>query len=227
MGKFFVPTIGPESWKGLLAEPEKQWRTGFSAKTLANCWEQSGGFPPSVSKVLKDSGIKKLGSMEFLLAFPEWPTSLPGGRQSSRSDILVLAKADGQLATLAVEGKVSEPFGPTVSEWQKSDSPGKRTRLAFLRQVLGLGQSPLEQIRYQLLHRTASALIEANRFNASLAIMLVHSFDRDNAWIDDYQAFLSLFDVYGAPNTITSAGIKNGVELYLSWVTGEKQYLLA
>ena len=91
----------------------------------------------------------------------------------------------------------------------------------------GTGKESLGQIRYQLLHRTAYALLEAKRFNASVAVMLVHSFSQEHAWFEDYQAFLGLFDVIGAPNTVTFSGVRNGVELYLSWVTGEEQYLLA
>jgi len=32
---FYRVINGPEDWKPLLAEPEKHWRTGYSAKTLA------------------------------------------------------------------------------------------------------------------------------------------------------------------------------------------------
>ena len=35
MAKVFIPTSTPKYWKSLLAEPHKQWRTGYSAKALA------------------------------------------------------------------------------------------------------------------------------------------------------------------------------------------------
>jgi len=47
MNKFYIPTKGPLSWKALLADPEKQWRKGYSARTLACCWEEAQGFPKS------------------------------------------------------------------------------------------------------------------------------------------------------------------------------------
>jgi hypothetical protein len=37
--------------------------------------------------------------------------------------------------------------------------------------------SACETLRYQLLHRTASALYEAHRYHAKVAVMMVHSFD--------------------------------------------------
>jgi hypothetical protein len=35
MSKIFIPANKPEDWKSLLAEPDKHWKTGYSAKTLA------------------------------------------------------------------------------------------------------------------------------------------------------------------------------------------------
>ena len=225
MGKFFVPTAGPEDWKKLLAEPEKHWRSGYSAKALAYCWEDAGGFPASVKQVLSQSGVRLFEEIEFLVGFPEWKTPLRGGSRPSQSDIFVLARSSEGLISITVEGKVAEPFGPTVGGWKIKDSPGKRKRFDLLCRLLGLSGTSLEHIRYQLLHRTASALIEAERFNASAAIMLVHSFSQEHAWFEDYQAFLKLFDKRGAPDSITYVGERNGVELYLSWVTGEERYL--
>ena len=43
MSKFYLPTVGPNDWQCLLADPAKQWRAGFSAKTLAHCWESANG----------------------------------------------------------------------------------------------------------------------------------------------------------------------------------------
>lgn len=35
---------------------------------------------------------------------------------------------------MTVEGKVSEPFGPVLSNWNKEASPGKTQRLAFIQE---------------------------------------------------------------------------------------------
>ena len=81
-------------------------------------------------------------------------------------------------------------------------------------------------IRYQLLHRTASALIEAERFGASTAFMLVHSFSQEDEHLEDYQEFVKLFGTSGEVNTVSYAGNKNGIDLYLAWVRGEERFLL-
>jgi hypothetical protein len=127
--------------------------------------------------------------------------------------------------TIAVEGKVEEPFGSTVAEWLQSSSEGKQVRLAYIREQLGLPDEPVEHIRYQLLHRTASALVEAKWFTASSAMVLVHSFSQNRTWFEDCTAFLALFDKIAKPESIELLGNKNGIDLYLSWVTGEEKYL--
>ena len=83
MSKFFVPTTGPEDWRKLLAEPDKHWRSGFSAKALAHCWEDADGFPDSVTQVFSRSGVKQFTDIELLLAFPEYKVPLRGGRRAS------------------------------------------------------------------------------------------------------------------------------------------------
>jgi Domain of unknown function (DUF6946) len=82
-------------------------------------------------------------------------------------------------------------------------------------------------VRYQLLHRTVSALIEAERFNARHAVMLVHSFSDSNAWFDDYANFARLLAADAQLDALTHIGSRNGVELYLGWVKGEAEFLTA
>ncbi len=48
MKKILRPTSGPSDWQAFLAEPEKQWKPGFSAHTLAHCWEAAGELPAAV-----------------------------------------------------------------------------------------------------------------------------------------------------------------------------------
>jgi len=227
VNRIFIPTKSAEDWKALLAEPDKQWRTGYSAKALAQCWEEADGFPKSVERVFSKGPYSAFKGIVPLLILPEYQVPLPGGARPSQSDIFVLASSKGGLMTIAVEGKVEEPFGPTVAEWLKGSSEGKQIRLEFIREQLRLTDEPLAHIRYQLLHRTASALIEAKGFNASSAMDLVHSFSQNRTWFEDYNGFLGLFDKIGKPDSITLVGKKNGIDLYLSWVTGEEKYLSA
>lgn len=79
MSRFFIPANSPEDWKPLLAEPDKHWRDGYSAKLLAYTWQQSDNFPKSVRDVFRKCGIPLFRNAKLLLAFPEYKIPLPGG----------------------------------------------------------------------------------------------------------------------------------------------------
>src|SRR5258708_38781126 len=106
MSKFHVPTSGPSSWQALLAEPEKQWRTGYSARTLAYSWEAAKGLPPEIGTLFGNDA-------ELLIAVPEHKVPLGDSGRESQSDVFAIVKADGRTIAVAVEGKVNESFGPT------------------------------------------------------------------------------------------------------------------
>jgi uncharacterized protein DUF6946 len=214
----YIPANEPEDWKNFLADPDKQWRDGYSAKSLAYAWQNSDGFPKTVRMVFEQSDSPVFQDITPLIALPEHKVPLPGGRAESQNDLFVLAKSIDQLTVIMVEGKVSEPFGPLVTEWFKDPSEGKKTRLAYLCNILNLQQDRLSKIRYQLLHRTASAIIEARRFAANNALMLVHSFSEAHEWFVDFNEFAGLYGIGAQPDRIVHAGNFDGVELFLGWV---------
>jgi len=227
MEKIFVPAKSPEDWNLLLAEPNKHWKNGYSAKALAYCWQEANDFPKSVKTVFNKSGINIFKNIELLLAFPEYKVSLPGGPRSSQNDIFILARGNDQLITIAVEGKVSEDFGKPIAKWkqEKDEKTNKEERLNFILQELNLMGRSIDSIRYQLLHRTASAIIEAKKFNAKDALILVHSFSKSYEHFEDYNQFLALYGLSGEKDSLTGPVNINGINLYFAWVKGEAQYL--
>jgi len=225
VSKFYRPITNPEDWKQLLAEPDKHWKTSYSAKALAYCWQEAGDFPPEVRQVFRSSSMDVFQAIEMLVGFPEYKVPLPGGRCASQNDIFILAKGNGELVSIMVEGKASEPFGNTAAKWKIQSGRGRETRLGYLCELLGLDIAKIDHIRYQLLHRTVSALIEAQRLNAPNALMLVHSFSREKEWFEDYQQFLALFRVVGKVDSLVFAKNVNGVKLCFGWVVGDKRYL--
>ena len=233
MSRIYIPANKPEDWRKLLAKPRKHWKRGYSAKTLAYCWQEYNDFPKSVRKVFRNCGIELFKNIKLLVAFPEYPVYLPpSNRNPSQNDIFILAKSNGQLVSIAVEGKVAESFDKPVSKWlddRVNGSTGKDERLLFLLRKLQLTTEEVPNIRYQLLHRTASALIEAKKFNAENALMLVHSFSKSDEWIEgfeDYRNFLALYGLKDVqPDSILFAKTIDGINLYFGYVKGEKKYL--
>jgi len=216
--RIYVPSSGPSDWQQFLAEPEKQWRTGYSAKTLAHSWEASSGLPPEIARMFP-------GEAELLLAIPEHKVALPGGRRDSQSDVFALIRHGDTTCAAMIEGKVNEPFGPTVGEWLREASPGKLTRMRYLCETLGLTQEPNPSVRYQLLHRTASAVIEAQRFKTDEAAMIVHSFSQGKFWVEDFAAFVELLGGAVTPDQSVVLQLANGRNLRLGWATGDAAYL--
>ncbi|WP_423798202.1 DUF6946 family protein [Neobacillus sp. SAB-20_R2A] len=222
MGKYFVRSKGPRTWKESLANPENQWRKGYSAYELAHSWEAAADFPSCVKQVFQQSQIPLFQKVEMLFGLPEHKVSLPGGSKESQNDLFVLAKANDELMTMMIEGKVSEPFGETVEAWKgPAPSEGKRKRLDYLLELLQLDEANVLNKRYQLLHRTASALMEAKKFTAKNALMLVHSFSESGKGYEDYAEFVELFHLLPRKDDVVGPVALQGINLYFGWVTGE------
>ena len=73
----------------------------------------------------------------------------------------------------------------------------------------------------------ASAIIEADRFNARNAVMVIHSFNQEDLWFDEFRAFLALYGVQAAPHQLYFLKEIRGVNLYAGWARGDSKYLLA
>ena len=219
MSHIYLPTGGSHDWQWLLASPGRHWKHGASAMALADAWEHADPWPAPVAAALNHD--PELRDLDLLLALPEHEVPLPGGVRASQTDLFVLARATSGLVTIAVEGKAAEPFGhQTVSEWRAEDTAGRKKRLAFLLDVLQLEDDErLATIRYQLLHRTASAVIESRRYGARHAVMLVHSFSPTDAWLDDFKAFARLYAIDADAGVVVHAAQLDGVTLHLGWAS--------
>jgi hypothetical protein len=205
----------PHDARAYLADPIKHWRPDHSALELATSWIGAAGIPQSVADVL--ATCPTYGGCRLIEGFFEREVELGTKGRPSQTDLLALVALANGYGVIAVEGKAREPFGPLVSEW--NDGPGKQARLDGLCDELGLDSSTVGHLRYQLFHRTVSALIEARRYGAHEALMLVHSFDGANSSLDAYLEFagaLGLTDA--AVNAITSPTVRGDVTLRLGWV---------
>ena len=218
MAKIFTPTTGVEDWRRLLADPDKQWRRGYSAFAAASAWEEAQGLPREVASILGEDA-------ELLLAIPEHKVPLPGGQRESQCDVFALVRFGEETAAVSVEAKVNEPFGPTVGDWLRDASSGKLERLTAICDLLGLGYPPPATLRYQLFHRTAAAIIEAHRFNTTSAAMIVHSFSQEHRWLGDFADFCAVLGLEVARGQPSVTKLPDGRDLILGWATGDKRHI--
>jgi hypothetical protein len=131
-----------------------------------------------VAALFRASAIPAIRGAVPLVGMPEPQVSLPGGDAASQTDLFVLASGEGKRISIAVEGKAEDSFAEPLGTWLSGASAGKVERLSYLKSVLGLSGELSKEIGYQLLHRAASAVIEANRFSAPFAVLIVHSLQR-------------------------------------------------
>ena len=207
----------------LLAEPDLHWKRGASAMELAVSWELAArtnrGLPSEVAQVL-DLHPSTRGA-ELVFAAPEHRVALPGGQrasQTSQTNLWAVVKGSDGWASVAVEGKAGEPFGPTVSEWFQDASSGKRVRLDALCAALGVVPDPAATLRYQLFHRAASAVLEAARIGAQTAVLLVQNFRPETSGWADFEKFVAQFGVSASRGGICEAHRIQGARLLFAWV---------
>jgi hypothetical protein len=172
----------PEDVIRHLAKGQQHWSKGYSAFELAHCWIASGGIPVRVRAALDD--CPAYHAAELIEGFSERQINLRTRGYPSQTDLMAYLRLKDGYAVAAVEGKVDEPFGDLVAEWNDGSS-GRVRRLAGLCDVLRLDPSTVVSLRYPLLHRTVSAIFEAERYKCNRALLLVHSFSRfDSAFAD-------------------------------------------
>ncbi|MCX8254201.1 MAG: hypothetical protein OTI36_09485 [Beijerinckiaceae bacterium] len=214
----YLPMKAPEDVIPHLGSPHR-YRDRFSAKAIAEAWFR--GFPTMIEHTLRERcDHDAFEGVELVDAFLERRIGLEDGARPSQADVLAVLGLASGIAIMAVEGKVRESFGETVASWLAGASKNSRKpkRLQSLAQTLGMEVPHDSTLRYQLIHRTASAIYEARRYRAKVAVMMVHSFDYGDTGIADFKAFASAMGFSGAQATRVVGPKRCGdIDLYLGW----------
>jgi uncharacterized protein DUF6946 len=82
-----------------------------------------------------------------------------------------------------------------------------------------------DAIRYQLLHRTASAILTAQEFHANAAVVLIHSFGRRKSVRDDFESFCHALSAQDLPGGMKSVSSFAKPRLFLGWCDGDHRFL--
>jgi len=210
MGKLFgiseIKTL--EDWQNIVGKDK--FKKGFSAYELAYSWlHKPGHFPESIQKIFNASDYQIFNDLVLNYAIVENPIFLDNFKGPSMNDLMVFAgsKRIKSSIVIAVEGKVNESFDKYIFEWirDNSENPKKsrKNRLQYLNEQLGTCLTEESKIRYQLVHRTASAIIEAKKNGIDNAMLLIHSFKSKNKSkskcnFKDYNDFITLFGITNA-----------------------------
>lgn len=213
-----VPLLKAEDVKPHLGKPT-HWKQGRSAKSVADSWFAANDLPASIKALLQQS--PDLQSAELLDAWLERKTDLGDGRAShSQTDLFAMLAVGDGLAALGIEAKVDESFGPFVTEWLANGSSGKQNRLHKLCTLFNVDPQAIGHLRYQLFHRTAASIIEAKRYKARKAVMVVQSFCPNATGLSDCQAFFDELGMKGlSRDKLVGPKTFDGVELWAGWAS--------
>jgi hypothetical protein len=200
-----------------------QWKAGRSAMELARAWFPIDGSPtvPTELAMLLASRPEFAG-IQLVEGCPEMQVpldELPG--ETRNADLVLLGQGGGGAVAISVEAKADEPFGDLIGQVlaraEATAARGERTNTAA--RVEGLVEALFgdrtdalpwaKELRYQLLHGIAAALIHAKAKRADAALFLVHEFrgegfdmrkaERNSA---DLETFVRRLPGGGAPEDI-------------------------
>lgn len=215
--KLHIAIARPEEIIPRLGKPDLHWKRGRSAFCLADAWVKANDFPSRIKAVFERDA--QYAEAKLVAGIFERETDLISRGRPSQTDLLAIASIGKDLTVIGVEGKVDEPFGNVVSHWNDK-SPGKMKRLEMLCQTLGLDGNVCGALRYQLLHRSAAAIYEAQNFRSRHALMLVHSFSPKHAGFEDFRAFsIAMRMPVRSPDTLSKRRQVAGISFRLGWVS--------
>jgi len=213
--RIHVPMLSPDDVIPHLGAPG-HYRFPRSGWCIANHWFVANDLPDLVRLTLET--IPLFGGAELIEGLIERHVELGDGATASQTDLLAILGVGTELAIMAIEGKVDETFGRLVSEELSEASERKTARVRRLAALFGLSVADAGPLRYQLFHRTASAIFEAKRYRAKSAVMMVHSFDANDCGLSDFKQFAAAIGLANAAPTWTVGPVDvAGIALYLGW----------
>lgn len=190
----------------------RNFKPGHSAYECAHKWKGvRSKFPEPITSILQKSESLSLRDLRICQIQAEYAVYLDTHTSPSRNDLLLFCECQrGQKVVIAVEAKCDESFAQPVRDWLcTADSPNPRSqckmftdekqpverklrRLAFLNEVLSQNFGSDSTIRYQLLHRFASAILTARQTFACAGVMLIEAFTQSERNFKDFQEFCTV-----------------------------------
>jgi len=224
VSRIVAESLGTAVWRAGLADPNLHWKRGRSAWEAAVSWESRRTSPSGLPEEIEVALVRhpSLQRATLLLGIVEHTVILDDPKRPSQNDLWGVLLTDAGHVSMAVEAKAGEDFDKTLGVWLKSDSEGKEKRLAFLCNHLGLREDPPDALRYQLFHRSVSAVLEARRWRFPAALMLVQSFEESRTSWQDYAAFASFLGLDARRNDVSGPRTFDGIALFLAWVDSPK-----
>ena len=222
MSRLFIGTRGMCSWRDRLANPDLQWKRKFSAFETAVSWEHASksysGIPTPIEALL---GEHCYLDPVLLFAIAEHKVDLPGGTAASQSDVWAVIATSAGMVSMTVEAKASEAFGnESLEKWlvaggSEASIANRKNRWDYIRSHLPKSDAFL-QVRYQILHRCAAAVIEAKRLRLRYAAFVVQAFNTPDTSFQDYAAFCEALNIPARRGSLATTSVDD-IRLSVGW----------
>ena len=201
-----------DDWRHQLSEPKT--RPTSNVSQLTERWRNASGFPVEIASLFATTEATRRATV--LVVVPNHQVPLAGGAHASGLDLWVLARTAGGLLSVTIDAIGAEAFDADAR-----DRPATTTHERLwrgLRHLLEIDESANLPVSCQLVHRTTAALVEAKRFFARSAAVIVHSFSQGVEGFGDFQRFVQLMG--GArvePGRLVEVRPREGIELFFGW----------
>jgi hypothetical protein len=220
MSRLHIATRGTSNWRARLGNPEKHWKRTASAMETAVSWESAAsresGLPGPVEAIFCAS---EFAAPHLLLAVAEHKVRLAGRGGVAQCDVWGLVRTAVGTVSLSVEAKANECFGGAdecLGNWLVAKSSAKlnrEKRWECIRQHLpSRREGAYDRVAYQLLQRSAAAVIEARRFRLQHAAVVIQSF---NCPEKSFNAYAHFCEVVGIPAARGAMHITQAEEIRL------------
>lgn len=178
------------------------WRKGQSTELLAEYIVSAKGYlPKEIEDILISIQCK---NNDVFYGEPEAITMFNTKGAGRNHDLLLVKKND---IVIGVDAKVDERFGNKVSSiLAKSISNNQKERIKqFNKEIYGQSLNLIPNVTYELLSATSGVLIEANKANATKAVLLICTFvNGSNA--DIKKIIKNIDDIYQFKSTLGKTG---------------------
>jgi hypothetical protein len=222
MSRIFIPTRGIDSWRQRLARPDRHWRRRYSAFETAVSWEAASsmkdGLPAPIRGLFAGTNY---GAVNLIQAIAEHKVPLPGGRACSQCDVWATVSTSLGILSMSVEAKAKESFGNEtlagflVAGKSEDSKQNRGLRWDFIRSHLPQ-ISNSDDLRYQILHRCAAAVIEALRLNLKHAAFVVQAFTAPEESFQQFASFCRAVGIEAVRGRLAATSV-GGISLGIGW----------
>lgn len=226
MNRLCIETRVISNWRDRLAKPDTQWKRRFSAFETAVSWETASlhpaGLPQPIGDLFRESVF---GEATLLLAIAEHRVPLIGGLADSQCDVWALLSTPSGHVSLSVEAKANEPFGQgnqSLKDWlatgeSEKSRQNRQDRWKHIAEHLPSAASDAYSlVPYQLLHRCAAAVMEAERFSVPNAAFVVQAFQSPDESFEAFSRFCQAVNIAAERGQMHMATVE-GIRLGIGW----------